>query len=167
MQCNGSCNGNSLQLASGQLMGIFVKIFLTEINTFQGIIRHLSGFFFTLLFEMDPGLHQKSTDLHSRTEYIGRILKNHLGAADMTAHLSRHMLLHSKDCLGKRRLSAAALTDQTETFSLIHIKTDMFYRILFFFLFENRIGSVFIIYRQIFYCKNRCIALFLYGNPRL
>ena len=35
----------------------------------------------------------------------------------MTAHLSRHMLLHSKDCLGKRRLSAAALTDQTETFS--------------------------------------------------
>ena len=85
----------------------------------------------------------------------------------MTAYLSRHMLLHSKDCLGKRRLSAAALTDQTETFSLIHIKTDMFYRILFFFLFENRIGSVFIIYRQIFYCKNRCIALFLYGNPRL
>ena len=78
MQCNGSCNGNSLQLAPGQLMGIFVKIFLTEINTFQGIIRHLSGFFFTLLFEMDPGLHQKSADLHSRTEYIGRILKNHL-----------------------------------------------------------------------------------------
>ena len=35
------------------------------------------------------------------------------------------------------------------------------------FLFENGIGSVFIIYRQIFYRKNLCIAFFFYGNPRL